>query len=73
LIQTEIEFDMIEGEKTIREEAKQFYEWKIAQSSNNQAIEDFHAIKRRLHDFYSPESKAIFLDEIQTLITSNMQ
>lgn len=64
---------MIDGENTIREEAKQFYEWKIAQSSNNQAIEDFHAIKRRLNDFYSPESKAVFLDEIQNLITSKLQ
>lgn len=63
---------MIDAEKTIRKEAKEFYELYIARSDNDQAVEDFRAVKKRLSDFYSPESKAIFLDEIQNIVSSEL-
>lgn len=32
-----------------------------------------HEIKQRLYDFYSPESKAIFLDEIERRVVGALQ
>lgn len=60
-------------EKIIRKEAKEFYDFKIEYSDYNNAIDDFHELKSRLYDFYSPESKAIFLDEIELLVKFNLQ
>jgi hypothetical protein len=56
---------MTEDELVIRKEAEQFHDWKLGASPNAQPIDDFHELKKRLRDFYTPESKAIFLDEIQ--------
>ncbi|HEY5588766.1 MAG TPA: toll/interleukin-1 receptor domain-containing protein [Candidatus Paceibacterota bacterium] len=58
----------MEEEKIIRIEAKDFYKQKIEHSDNREAIDDFHEIKSRLYDFYTPESKSIFLDEVEKLI-----
>ena len=52
----------------IRQEAKEFWERKINRSQQVEAIDDFHELKRRLQDFYSDESKALFLDEVKNLI-----
>lgn len=60
-------------EEIIRKEAKEFFEFKIEYSDYNNAIDDFHILKNRLYDFYSPESKSIFLDEIELLVKSNLQ
>ncbi len=60
-------------EQVIREEAKQFFDRKINGSNNAQAIDTFHELSSRLMDFYSAEFKAVFLDEIKTLITDNLQ
>lgn len=56
---------MKEEEQIIRKEAKNFYENKISDSVHLHAVEIFHELKSRLYDFYSPESKSIFLDEIE--------
>lgn len=64
---------MNEDEKIIRKEASEFYQWKLENSSNSQPIDDFKELKYRLHDFYTPENKAIFLDEIESLIVSNLK
>ena len=62
----------MDEEQIIRKEAKDFFEWKIDGSSNRNAIDDFHELKSRLYDFYSPESKAIFLDQIEILIKTDL-
>jgi hypothetical protein len=64
---------IMEDEKIIRDEAKEFHYKVIDGSSNVEAIDDFHEIKRRLYDFYSPESKAVFLDEIEKKITDKLK
>lgn len=56
---------MNEDELIIRKEAENFFKNKISISARLYAVEIFHDIKSRLYDFYSPESKSIFLDEIE--------
>jgi len=63
----------MEEEIIVRQEAKEFYERKIERSQKLQAIEDFHEIKHRLYDFYSPENKALFLDQLKDLIAKALQ
>jgi hypothetical protein len=60
-------------EEIIRKEAQEFYEDKIEMSSSYRAITDIHELQRRLRDFYSPESKAIFLDEVEKQIKVALQ
>lgn len=60
-------------EAIIRKEAKEFFDFKIQYSDYSNAIDDFHELKSRLYDFYSPESKAIFLDEIELLVKLDLQ
>jgi hypothetical protein len=64
---------MNEDETIIRKEAEQFYEWKLGVSTNAQSIDQFHIVKQRLRDFYTPESKAIFLDEIQKRMLADLE
>lgn len=63
----------MDPEEIIRKEAKDFFERKIQDIENVQAIDVFHEIQTRLHDFYSDESKALFIDEIELLIKVNLQ
>jgi hypothetical protein len=63
----------MDEEQIIRNEAKEFFEWKIDGSNNQNAIDDFHELKSRLYDFYSPERKAIFLDQIEILVKSDLK
>ena len=60
-------------EIVIRKEAEDFYRRHVKSSTNNNAIDTFQNIKGRLYDFYSSESKAIFLDEIETRINKNLE
>lgn len=60
-------------EKIIRDEAKNFYNHKLENSANQQPVEDFKLVKYRLSDFYTPENKAIFLDEIQSLMLFDLK
>ena len=60
-------------EQIIRKEAKEFFDWKIDGSDRINAIDDFHELKNRLYDFYSPESKAVFLDQVEFLIKDDLQ
>jgi len=61
------------NESIIRKEAFEFFEWKIKNSDRSMAIDDIRELKLRLADFYSAESKAIFLDEIETLVKKNLK
>lgn len=60
-------------EEIIRQEAREFHRDEIELSSRYDAVEDIHELKSRLYDFYSPESKAIFLDEIEKQIVIKLQ
>jgi hypothetical protein len=64
---------MSEDEIVIRKEAQQFYDWKLGISTNVQSVDQFHAVKQRLRDFYTPENKAIFLDEIQNILLADLE
>ncbi len=55
--------ERMEDENIIRQEAREFYTRKIEHSTKSEATDDIHELKSRLYDFYSRESKAIFLDE----------
>ncbi len=63
----------MQDEELIRQEAKEFYDHEIEGSIRYDAIDDIHELKSRLYDFYSPESKAIFLDEIEKQIIVYLQ
>ena len=60
-------------EEIIRKEAKDFFQRKVQRSDRVQAIDIFHEIQNRLHDFYSEEHKALFLDEIELLVKADLQ
>jgi hypothetical protein len=64
---------MMSEEIIIRQEAKEFYSRKISNSQRPEAIDDFHEVKRRLQDFYLPENKALFLDQVKELIATDLQ
>ncbi|HMK06103.1 MAG TPA: toll/interleukin-1 receptor domain-containing protein [Flavobacterium sp.] len=59
--------------KIIRDEAKVFFRSHISGSDRTHAVDDMHELKTRLDDFYSSESKAIFLDEIEIQIRENLK
>lgn len=60
-------------EEVIRKEAQEFHEDGIVMSNSTRAIDDVHKLQRRLLDFYSPEHKAIFLDEVEKQIKKKLQ
>lgn len=61
------------AEEVIRKEAKEFFDRNIDNSSNYNAVDDFHELKNRLYDFYTSENKAIFLDEIEINLIENLK
>jgi hypothetical protein len=63
----------MDEEQIIRNEATEFFNWNIDGSHNRNAIDDFHELKSRLNDFYNPENKSIFLDQIEILIKTELQ
>jgi hypothetical protein len=63
----------MDPETIIRKEAEEFYKYEIDNSSRNHAHEDFEELRYRLNDFYSPESKAIFLDQTEILLKTGLQ
>lgn len=60
-------------EEIIRKEANYFFERKIQDSHRVNAIEIFHELKTRLHDFYADDHKALFIDEIEILVKTDLQ
>lgn len=60
-------------EKIIRDEAIKFVDRKISLGSHIEPITQFENVRSRLYDFYSSESKSIFLDEIEKNIVSQLQ
>jgi hypothetical protein len=60
-------------EEIIRKEAKEFFRNKIQYSSKSNAIDIFRELKNRLYDFYSDEHKALFMDEIELSVTTDLQ
>jgi TIR domain len=63
----------MQDEELIRLEAREFHKNEIENSSRYEAIDDIRELKNRLYDFYSPESKAIFLDEVEKQIITTLQ
>ena len=61
------------AEEVIRKEAQKFYENKVERSFNSNPIDDFKEVKYRLSDFYTSESKAIFLDEIELVAKQKLK
>ena len=61
------------AEEVIRKEAQEFYENKVERSFNSNPIDDFKEVKYRLSDFYTSESKAIFLDEIELVAKQKLK
>ena len=60
-------------EKIIREEAITFVDHSISLGSHIEAIKQFEKVKSRLFDFYSSETKSVFLDEIKKNILEQLQ
>lgn len=63
----------MDEEKIIRKEAQDFYERKLNTSNSYKVIDDFKNLKARLYDFYTDESKAIFLEEIENSLTHDLK
>lgn len=60
-------------EEIIRKEAKDFFQRKIQRNDRIQAIDIFNALQTRLLDFYADEHKALFIDEIEMLVKTDLQ
>ncbi len=60
-------------EEIIRKEAKDFFERKIQDSHRVNAIEIFHELKTRMRDFYADDHKAMFIDEVEILVKTDLQ
>ncbi|RXG31867.1 toll/interleukin-1 receptor domain-containing protein [Leeuwenhoekiella marinoflava] len=60
-------------EKIIREEALEYYENSNINNPYAESSDVLRNLKSRLYDFYSSEFKAIFLDELNNLITENLE
>lgn len=60
-------------EQIIRKEAIDFYERKLHTENSYKVIEDFKNLKIRLLDFYTDESKAIFLEEIENRLAYDLK
>ena len=63
----------MDEEKIIRKEAEDFYERKLNTHNSYKVIDDFKNLKVRLYDFYTDESKAIFLEEIENRLTHDLK
>ncbi|RDY58340.1 toll/interleukin-1 receptor domain-containing protein [Flagellimonas nanhaiensis] len=59
------------NEEIIRAEAKDFYEWQMGRE--DEVINEVDKIKNRLSSLYSAEFKAIFLDELNQIVSKNLQ
>jgi hypothetical protein len=62
----------MEDEIIIRQEAKDFHYRYIERSKSSNVMDDIRNLKDRLTDFYSSESKAIFLDEVEKIVIQNL-
>lgn len=63
----------MDEEKIIRKEAEDFYERKLNTHNSYKVIDDFKNLKVRLYDFYTDESKALFLEEIENRLTHDLK
>jgi hypothetical protein len=60
-------------EKIIRLEAREFYENSVLCNAFSESTRKLQELKYRLADFYSPEAKATFLDEIEKIIGEELK
>lgn len=60
-------------EKIIRGEAHEYFENSNINNPYTESSDVLRNLKSKLHDFYSSEFKAIFLDELNKLITDNLE
>ncbi|MBK8518439.1 MAG: toll/interleukin-1 receptor domain-containing protein [Saprospiraceae bacterium] len=63
----------MKDENIIRDEALNFAKRHLRIAGMLEPIKDFDEVKGRLHDFYSPEAKSIFLDEINKYVLNELQ
>lgn len=63
----------MDNEKIIREEAREFCENSSLANIYAETSQKLQDLKYRLSDFYSDESKAVFLDEIQKTIVKDLE
>jgi hypothetical protein len=59
----------MDEERIIKEEATYFTNRNLQFSTDSMAIQHIKLLKERLKDFYSPEYKAIFLDQVERQVT----
>ena len=59
-------------EKIIRKEAEDFYKNILDTSNSYRVLEDIRDLKIRLNDFYTNESKAIFIDELEKKLVKDL-
>ena len=62
----------MEDENIIRIEAKEFYQNHIEYDDDKSSSELIKIFKTRLNDFYKPENKAIFLDEVSNKVIETL-
>jgi hypothetical protein len=60
-------------ERIIRLEGKEFVNSGLDVRSGKTPVSRIHNLQRRLLDFYSPEYKAIFLDEVENTLKNDLQ
>ncbi len=63
----------MQEEEVIRKEASYFFNRRLNFSTDIRAIEQFKRLKERLQDFYAPEFKAIFLDQVERLVVERYE
>lgn len=63
----------MQEEEIIRQEAVDFYKNRIHRGASNDITEIVASLKRRLLDFYTPEYKATFLDQMEKEIAAGLQ
>jgi hypothetical protein len=59
-------------EKIIRKEAEDFYINILDTSNRYRVLDDISDLKRRLYDFYTEETKAIFIDELEKRLVKDL-
>lgn len=59
-------------EKIIRKEAEDFYKNILDTSNKYKVLDDIRDLKIRLYDFYTNEAKAIFIDELEKRLVTDL-
>lgn len=64
----------MDNEEVIRGEAREFVKRQLSSRNHSSApVSRIHELRSRLADFYSSEFKALFLDEIESMLSTELQ